>query len=176
MFWRFDTYGGDECEMVPCQIGSIRPRRQARGRRSLQPSKTKVPSGKQWFLVHQIQFEWREQIQSFGDQIAMEGTDATGTLPKRQHSSATPSPRATYTPSFQTNGPLWKTMLSILYIHNSQILENNSQSCNLEQCFGDLIAMEGTNANGAMPNRQHTSATPSPRATYTPTFQNKGQI
>ena len=53
---------------------------------------------------------------------------------------------------------------------------NNSQSCNLEQCFGDLIAMEGTNANGAMPNRQHTSATPSPRATYTPTFQNKGQI
>ena len=106
----------------------------------------------------------------------MEGTNARVTLPDRQHSSATPSPRATYTPSFQTNGPLWKTMLSILYIHNSQILENNSQSCNLEQCFGDLIAMEGTNANGAMPNRQHTSATPSPRATYTPTFQNKGQI
>ena len=25
--------------------------------------------------------------------------------------------------------------------------------------------------NGAMPNRQHTSATPSPRATFTPTFQ-----
>ena len=56
------------------------------------------------------------------------------------------------------------------------IAENNSQSCNLEQCFGDLIATEGTNANGAMPNRQHMSATPSPRATYTPTFQNKGQI
>ena len=30
--------------------------------------------------------------------------------------------------------------------------------------------------NGAMPNRQHTSATPSPRATFTPTFQNKGPL
>ena len=30
----------------PCRIGSIRPRRQARERRSLQPSKSQVPSGK----------------------------------------------------------------------------------------------------------------------------------
>ena len=37
----------------PCRIGSIRPRRQARERRSLQPSKSQVPSGKKqrthWF-------------------------------------------------------------------------------------------------------------------------------
>ena len=31
--------------MEPCQIGSIRPRHQARERRSLQTSKTKFPSG-----------------------------------------------------------------------------------------------------------------------------------
>ena len=30
----------------PCRIGSIRPRRQARERRSLQPSKSQVPSEK----------------------------------------------------------------------------------------------------------------------------------
>ena len=42
-----------------------------------------------------------------------------------------------------------------------------------EQCFGDLLAMEGTYANGTMPNRQHTSATPSSRAAFTPNFQNK---
>ena len=30
----------------PCRIGSISPRRQARERRSLQPSKSQVPSGK----------------------------------------------------------------------------------------------------------------------------------
>ena len=42
----------------------------------------------------------------------------------------------------------------------------------LEPCFGDLIATEGTYANGTMPNRQHTSATPSSRAAFTPNFQN----
>ena len=35
--------------MQPCQIGSKRPRRQARERRTLHTSKTKVPSGKQRF-------------------------------------------------------------------------------------------------------------------------------
>ena len=44
----------------------------------------------------------------------MEGTDATGTLPKRQHSSATPSPRATYTPSSKTMVPSGNTMVSQL--------------------------------------------------------------
>ena len=44
------------------------------------------------------------------------------------------------------------------------------------QCVGDLIAMEGTNANGALPDRQHTSATSSPRATFTPTFQITGPL
>ena len=42
-----------------------------------------------------------------------------------------------------------------------------------EQCFGDLLAMEGTYANGTMPNRQHTPATPSSKAAFTPNFQNK---
>ena len=37
--------------------------------------------------------------------------------------------------------------------------------------FGNLVAVEGTNADETMPDRQHPSATPSPRATYTPDFQ-----
>ena len=61
-----------------------------------------------------VDLTWRDQIQSFRDQIAMEGTDATGTLPKRQHSSATPSPRATYTPSSKTMVPSGNTMVSQL--------------------------------------------------------------
>ena len=44
------------------------------------------------------------------------------------------------------------------------------------QCFGDLIRMEGTNAEETWPYRPHSSATPSPRATYTPLFQNKGPL
>ena len=47
------------------------------------------------------------------------------------------------------------------------------RTMSFEQCFGDLLAMEGTYANGTMPNRQHTSATPSSRAAFTPNFQNK---
>ena len=43
----------------------------------------------------------------------MEGTNENGTLPNRQHSSATPSPRATFTPSFHNKGPFWKTMVFI---------------------------------------------------------------
>ena len=46
--------------------------------------------------------------QSFRDQIPMEGTNATGTLPNRQQTSATPSPRATYTPSTKTTVPFGK--------------------------------------------------------------------
>ena len=46
--------------------------------------------------------------QSFRDQISMEGTNATGTLPNRQQTSATPSPRATYTPSTKTTVPFGK--------------------------------------------------------------------
>ena len=61
-----------------------------------------------------VDLTWRDQIQSFRDQIAMEGTDATGTLPNRQHSSATPSPRATYTPSSKTMVPSGDTMVSQL--------------------------------------------------------------
>ena len=38
----------------PCRIGSIRPRRQARERRSLQPSKSQVPSGKTMVSVLQM--------------------------------------------------------------------------------------------------------------------------
>ena len=53
----------------PCRIGSIRPRRQARERRSLQPSKSQVPSGKTMVS----KFEWRKHL---GDFIAMEGTNA----------------------------------------------------------------------------------------------------
>jgi len=45
-------------------------------------------------------------MQYLGDSIAMEGTNAKVTLPDRQHSPATSSPGATFTPSFQTNGPL----------------------------------------------------------------------
>ena len=41
---------------------------------------------------------------------------------------------------------------------------------------GDLNAMEGTNAKVALPDRQHPSATSSPRATFTPHFQNKGPL
>ena len=46
--------------------------------------------------------------------LRWEGTDATGTLPNRQHSSATPSPRATYTPSSKTMVPSGNTMVSQL--------------------------------------------------------------
>ena len=49
-----------------------------------------------------------------GYMLAMEGTNAKVTLPDRQHSSATSSPGATFTPSFQTNGPLWKTKFTTL--------------------------------------------------------------
>ena len=52
--------------------------------------------------------------QSFRDQIAMEGTNATGTLPNRQQTSATPSPKATYIPSTKNTVPFGKTIVSQL--------------------------------------------------------------
>ena len=42
-------------------------------------------------------------MQYLGDSIAMEGTNAKVTLPDRQHSPATSSPGATFTPSFPSN-------------------------------------------------------------------------
>ena len=56
---------------------------------------------------------------------------------------------------------------TVLYCFRTSYSRNNAIS------FGNLIAMEGTYANGTMPNRQHTSATPSSRAAFTPNFQNK---
>ena len=53
-------------------------------------------------------------MQYLGDSIAMEGTNARVTLPDRQHSPATSSLGATFTPSFQTNGPLLKTKVTTL--------------------------------------------------------------
>ena len=85
----------------PCQIGSIRPRRQALERRTLHPSKPTVPSGKQWFqssnnwlsrFVNLHTRRWRGQMQK-------------DDKPHWLHKSATPSPRATYTPDFQIHKP-----------------------------------------------------------------------
>ena len=62
--------------------------------------------------------------QSFRDQIPMEGTNATGALPNRQQTSATPSPKATYTPSTKTTVPFGKTIVSQLdYMPNWMDLE-----------------------------------------------------
>ena len=96
----------------PCQIGSIRPRRQALERRTLHPTRPTVPSGKQWFqntnnwlsrFVNLHTRRWRGQMQK-------------DDKPHWLHKSATPSPRATYTPDFQTHKPnfprLWKTLVS----------------------------------------------------------------
>ena len=85
----------------PCQIGSIRPRRQALERRTLHPTRPTVPSGKQWFqssnnwlsrFVNLHTRRWRGQMQK---------TDKPDWL----HKSTTPSPRATYTPDFQIHKP-----------------------------------------------------------------------
>ena len=64
----------------------------------------------------------------------MEGTNAKVTLPDRQQSSSTSSPGATFTPSFQTHGPLWKTMVSKF--------EQLAQSI----CEFAHLPLEGTNA------------------------------
>ena len=85
----------------PCQIGSIRPRRQALERRTLHPTRPTVPSGKQWFqssnnwlsrFVNLHTRRWRGQMQK-------------DDKPHWLHKSATPSPRATYTPDFQIHKP-----------------------------------------------------------------------
>ena len=64
-----------------------------------------------------------------------------GAMPNRQHTSATPSPRATYTPTFQNKGQIWKPMVSQLELPQFPQEEGGQV-----QCFGDLIPMEGTNA------------------------------
>ena len=64
-----------------------------------------------------------------------------GAMPNRQHTSATPSPRATYTPTFQNKGQIWKTMVSQL-----ELPQFPQEDGGQVQCFGDLIPMEGTNA------------------------------
>ena len=71
----------------------------------------------------------------------MKGTNANGAMPNRQHTSATPSPRATYTPTFQNKGQIWKPMVSQLELPQFPQEEGGQV-----QCFGDLIPMEGTNA------------------------------
>ena len=61
----------------------------------------------------------------------LEGTNATHNLPYRLHKSATPSPKATYTPNFKN-----------IFRHRGLTWRDQIQS------FRDQIAMEGTDATG----------------------------
>ena len=107
----------------PCQIGSIRPRRQALERRTLHPSKPTVPSGKQWF---QSSNNWLSRFVNLHTR-RWRGQMRKDDKPHWLHKSATPSPRATYTPDSQIHKPnlprrlhnnsqnkvtLWKTLVS----------------------------------------------------------------
>ena len=110
-----------------CRIGSISPQRQARERRSLQPSKSQVPSGKNnGFNAAR----GGGQMQFFGDLIAMEGTNANepcriGSIrPRRQARE-----RRTLQPS-KSQVPSGKTMVSMLQmclpLVRNQLLTTNT--------------------------------------------------
>ena len=85
----------------PCQIGSIRPRRQALERRTLHPTRPTVPSGKQWF---QSSNNWLSRFVNLHTR-RWRGQMRKDDKPHWLHKSATPSPRATYTPDFQIHKP-----------------------------------------------------------------------
>ena len=89
---------------------------------------------------------WFTHALNFVVKWTLEGTNATHNLPYRLHKSATPSPKATYTPNFQNP-----------FRHACPVTHELLWVC-----------LEGTNANCDLPYRLHKSATPSPRATFTP--------
>ena len=110
--------GGDECEMKPCQIGSIRPRRQALERRTLHPTRPTVPSGKQWF---QSSNNWLSRFVNLHTR-RWRGQMRKDDKPHWLHKSATPSPRATYTPDFQIHKPNSYFVIFFLQIFTSHVL------------------------------------------------------
>ena len=62
---------------------------------------------------------WFTHALNFVVKWTLEGTNATHNLPYRLHKSATPSPKATYTPNFQTH------FVMLVYVFDVQNREAN---------------------------------------------------